>query len=37
MKTWTAGSILDGWQPKYALPDGMRNSQTKFNKILSEK
>jgi nucleoside-diphosphate-sugar epimerase len=35
MKTWTAGSILEGWQPKYALPDGMKNLHIKFDKILS--
>jgi len=37
MKTWTGGSSLEGWQPKYALSDGMKNSQTKFNKISSAK
>jgi nucleoside-diphosphate-sugar epimerase len=35
MKTWTGGSSLEGWQPKYALVDGMKNSQIKFNKISS--
>jgi hypothetical protein len=37
MKLWTAGSILEGWQPKYALSDGIKNSQTKSNKISSAK
>jgi nucleoside-diphosphate-sugar epimerase len=32
MKTWTGGSNLEGWQPKYSLADGMKNSQTKLNK-----
>jgi hypothetical protein len=35
MKTWAAGSILEGWQPKYALPDGMKNLHIEFDKILS--
>ena len=37
MKTWNGGSSLEGWQPKYAMADGMKNSQTKFNKIPSAK
>jgi len=28
MKTWTGGSSLEGWQPKYTLADGMKNLQT---------
>jgi nucleoside-diphosphate-sugar epimerase len=32
MKTWTGGSSLEGWQPKYSLADGMKTSQTKLNK-----
>lgn len=29
MKTWTAGGSIEGWQPKLALADGMKNSQKK--------
>jgi nucleoside-diphosphate-sugar epimerase len=32
MKTWTGGSNLEGWQPKYTLADGMKISQTRPNK-----
>lgn len=31
MKTWTGGSSLEGWQPKYSLADGMNNLQAKLN------
>lgn len=32
MKTWTGGSNLEGWQPKYTLADGMKISQIRPNK-----
>jgi nucleoside-diphosphate-sugar epimerase len=35
MKTWTTGSILEGWQPKCALSDGMKNLHIKSDNILS--
>ena len=37
MKTWTGGSSLEGWQPKYTLADGMKNSQTKLINKSSKK
>ena len=33
MKTWTRGGSIEGWQPKFTLADGIKNSHTKFNRI----
>ena len=37
MEPWTGGSSLEGWQPKYTLADGMKNSQTKLINKSSKK
>ena len=33
MKTWTGSGSIEGWQPKFALADGMKSSQKKSNNL----